>query len=45
MFLAPSSYFPVRTGLTIAIGPMSLFGSALGFGRNFCDRLFATSVT
>jgi hypothetical protein len=29
----------------MAIGPMSLFGSALGFGRNFCDRLFATSVT
>jgi len=38
-------YWRVRTGLTMAIGPTSLFGSALGFGRNFCDRSFATSVT
>src|SRR6478609_5974535 len=38
-------YLRVRTGFTTAIAPTSRLGSALGFGRNICERLFATSVT
>jgi hypothetical protein len=41
----PSRVSRYGFGFTIAIGPMILFGSAFGLGRNICDRSFETSVT